>query len=967
MFLYVSSAFEALHKYVQYSINASTKTTYWEKQVMKKNDTSRTIQSFIKDKDNDGQQIKNAALSVGLGEVDLSSVGLNSGEVVIDLSNEDDIHIDHNLVYFVTNIDLAFIAKKIKDMGPSSRGPALQILSEVKRDDGAKITDNELHDIATALQQKTQNLSSTTKLDITAKGIKYSLSVRPAHKILLSTLQAIPSKTTLHEDQKLVLRNLSTMLQQSEDKQAKGELTASFEKISLEPVPAVVDDGRQEGYNYANQTIDISPTSLPSLLLQGDFWSILVHEMVHAHDDIYRDLQAYKDFVSHFSGEKYSGTPHINNAKEDIKCSAFLINKEEFYKQYIATPGKQGTGFFGDKLQINGGKTKDKEPITIPQMVKELSDELNKFEKLDQLQRNKSFKENTPIVGLLKYVNNGQEVDLTNTQQFESLLKTAKTALDDARKKCEQLANPNDFNTQMYFWNLSNTILCGYEEFSVRNNNGCPRFSSVPGEFIAFYGEVIFKVISHDTEQAKATLKEYFEKRVLEAQKNGFVINDEVMGYLLKVNKELSTVPGFESYTNIAAEVLQSVFQEAKLRKEQGQKEGQSHNFNQLKELAIQRKNNISNISNKSQPTKQLKMNGEQQQQQEHQGHQGDLQISQQQQLLQQQASITKGLEDYKSIVKQFGYSNEKEGNAWLALKDSMIKYQSNDLWYKQKCEEYDQLGKKRLQADPPTQNQNNLRRYGKGEGESEMIKGLVKANAEKGAVLEEMRRMASGEVRMDEKQGEKRSGKVGQVELLGEVHDEHGASVQGLIKRMEDGKIEHGTVVALERKEGGEHLGMRDVLLLAEVLRYNEGCKEEERIALPAGMEETALLWDAKLVNEAQKHGVQVVGVEGKDLTHGQHSPEYSTDREDHMAQQLAHLAQQGYNVVMPVGEAHVHGLQARLSANAVMEIMQQSNEQDSQSNGQSTPHATPITKKIYGKFTEHLAKSGIQRHGIV
>ena len=881
----------------------------------------------------------------------VSSVGLNSGEVVIDLSNEDDIHIDHNLVYFVTNIDFAFIAKKIKDMGPSSRGPALQILSEVKRDDGAKITDNELHDIATALQQKTQNLSSTTKLDITAKGIKYSLSVRPAHKILLSTLQAIPSKTTLHEDQKLVLRNLSTMLQQSEDKQAKGELTASFEKISLEPVPAVLKGVRQEGYNYANQTIDISPTSLPSLLLQGDFWSVLTHEMVHAHDDIYRDLQAYKDFVSHFSGEKYSGTPHINNAKEDIKCSAFLINKEEFYKQYIATPGKQGTGFFGDKLQINGGKTKDKEPITIPQMVKELSDELNKFEKLDQLQRNKSFKENTPIVGLLKYVNNGQEVDLTNTQQFESLLKTAKTALDDARKKCEQLANPNDFNTQMYFWNLSNTILCGYEEFSVRNNNGCPRFSSVPGEFIAFYGEVIFKVISHDTEQAKATLKEYFEKRVLEAQKNGFVINDEVMGYLLKVNKELSTVPGFESYTNIAAEVLQSVFQEAKLRKEQGQEKWQSHNVTSLK-FCNNKQKEKHRKNEEPQPKKQLKTDKEE---------------------------VTTLLNNYQTMVTKCGYNSPEEGKAWVDFKNSVVTYASEhkdtlngDNWYKEKNDTLTQLSDKRLQEGKAQGQQSgdeeksgNLRRYGKGEGESEMMGELVKANAEKGAVPEEMLRSASGEVKMDErKDGAKKSGKV---ELMGEVHDEHGVSVQGLIKRMEDGKIEHGTVVALERKEGGEHLGMRDVRLLAGVLRHNEGCKEEEKMKLPAGIEGTALLWDAKLVSEAQKHGVQVVGVEGKGLAHGQQSPEYNADREDHMAQQLAHLAQQGYNVVMPVGEAHVHGLQARLSANAVMEIMQQSNKQDTQSNGQSTPHATPITKKIYGKFTEHLAKSGIQRHGIV
>ena len=329
-----------------------------------------------------------------------------------------------------------------------------------------------------------------------------------------------------------------------------------------------------------------------------------------------------------------------------------------------------------------------------------------------------------------------------------------------------------------------------------------------------------------------------------------------------------------------------------------------------------------------------------------------------------------------------------------------------------------------------------NLRRYGKWQGEAWMLEELWAANAGKEAVLEEMRKRAENGVeqqgrntrgsmgphtdnesnakegamhgpldhmssagkkrnllghwsnsKMEHVQNEEvmhsfikhdshyeKSGKVGQMELVGEVHDEHGASVRALVERMEKMSEEDGkrSVVALERKEGGENLGMRDVRLLAEVMKYNEGCKEEERIALPAGIEETALLWDAKLVNEAQKHGVQVVGVEGKGLAHGQQSLEYNADREDYMARQLTKLKQQGYNVVMPVGEAHVKGLQSRLvvntavdvmgtmqqnnqqnsqskehdisqlSVNAAMEARQQSNKQDSQSSGQSTSHAT-------------------------
>ena len=331
------------------------------------------------------------------------------------------------------------------------------------------------------------------------------------------------------------------------------------------------------------------------------------------------------------------------------------------------------------------------------------------------------------------------------------------------------------------------------------------------------------------------------------------------------------------------------------------------------------------------------------------------------------------------------------------------------------------QKGSKQVGLKTQEEAKQNLRRWGKWRGEVGMMEELVAANVGKGAVLEEMRRRAEagadvlGNVThgsVDHESDAKvhgltshdshyeKSGKVGQVELVGEVHDEHGASVRALVERMEKMSDEEGkrSVIALERKEGGEHLGMRDVRLLAEVMKYNEGCKEEERIALPAGIEGTALWWDAKLVNEAQKHGVQVVGVEGKGLAHGHGTQEYNADREDYMAQKLQQLQRQGYNVVMPVGEAHVKGLQSRLGAsvvvdtmgtmqqnnqqnsqskehdilqlsvNAEMEARQQNNQQNSQSNGQSTSRATQTTaKKVYGKFTERLAESGSQSHGMV
>ena len=271
-------------------------------------------------------------------------------------------------------------------------------------------------------------------------------------------------------------------------------------------------------------------------------------------------------------------------------------------------------------------------------------------------------------------------------------------------------------------------------------------------------------------------------------------------------------------------------------------------------------------------------------------------------------------------------------------------------------------------QMQKEAQQQQNLRRWEK--RETGMLDELVKANVWQGAVLEEMRRKVSEGVKVEVRHGEK---KVGHVELLGEMHDEHGASAKALVEKMERGEMGAGTVVALERKEGGEHLGMQDVRLLAEVMRYNEGCKEEERIALPAGIEGSAIWWDAKMVNVARERGVQVIGVEGKDLAHDQHSPEYDKDREDYMAQQLVQLKQHGYNVVMPVGEAHVQGLQARLSANATMKAIRnktapQNHAQSGTNKAQTLSQhpVTPNTKQVYGKFTAQIAKNSMPSRSV-
>ncbi len=69
----------------------------------------------------------------------------------------------------------------------------------------------------------------------------------------------------------------------------------------------------------------------------------------------------------------------------------------------------------------------------------------------------------------------------------------------------------------------------------------------------------------------------------------------------------------------------------------------------------------------------------------------------------------------------------------------------------------------------------------------------------------------------------------------------------------------------------------------------------------------------------------------------------------------------QQGYDVIMPVGETHVKGLQAQLSA--MMEITSEktplSNRAQSNTNKTQDPlQHSATTKKVYGKFTTQLVQ---------
>lgn len=70
-----------------------------------------------------------------------------------------------------------------------------------------------------------------------------------------------------------------------------------------------------------------------------------------------------------------------------------------------------------------------------------------------------------------------------------------------------------------------------------------------------------------------------------------------------------------------------------------------------------------------------------------------------------------------------------------------------------------------------------------------------------------------------------KEATKTGSVEIRAEHNHltDHTKNTQTLISEIQNGKINKNTVIAIERKQYGENLGMKDVIKIATILEYNE------------------------------------------------------------------------------------------------------------------------------------------------
>ena len=208
-------------------------------------------------------------------------------------------------------------------------------------------------------------------------------------------------------------------------------------------------------------------------------------------------------------------------------------------------------------------------------------------------------------------------------------------------------------------------------------------------------------------------------------------------------------------------------------------------------------------------------------------------------------------------------------------------------------------------------------------------------------------------------------AGKKGTVTFMSEENHlvDHEANTRQLIDQIKQGKIGSNTVIALERKEGGEKLGMNDVRTLAAILEYNSDNKNQNKVALPKDIENSPIYWDAMLYNTAKSYGIRVLGVEGKGLEHDQSSPQYNEDREAYMAKQISQLAEQGYDVIMPIGSAHVQSMENRLDLGHTQEQSEQQPSKPSSQLPEIPPNSDLITnEELLGMVVRQIKNESLR-----
>ncbi|WP_341793701.1 hypothetical protein [Rickettsia endosymbiont of Ceutorhynchus obstrictus] len=156
---------------------------------------------------------------------------------------------------------------------------------------------------------------------------------------------------------------------------------------------------------------------------------------------------------------------------------------------------------------------------------------------------------------------------------------------------------------------------------------------------------------------------------------------------------------------------------------------------------------------------------------------------------------------------------------------------------------------------------------------------------------------------------------KTGSVEIRPEHNHltDHNNNNKALIAEIQAGTIDKNTVIAIERKQYGENLGMKDVIKIANILEHNEK-NPDNPLKLPEELENTPIFQDALLYKVAKEKGIKVISLEGRNLEHTKGSALYKENREQYMTEVISEVRSKGYNIVASVGSSHVANLENAL-----------------------------------------------------
>lgn len=169
-------------------------------------------------------------------------------------------------------------------------------------------------------------------------------------------------------------------------------------------------------------------------------------------------------------------------------------------------------------------------------------------------------------------------------------------------------------------------------------------------------------------------------------------------------------------------------------------------------------------------------------------------------------------------------------------------------------------------------------------------------------------------------------STKIGTVSIIVESDHtrDHKDNVHALINQIKSDIIKPDTVIFLERKEGGKNLGMKDVILLADIIKYNNKADEFSQIKMPDMITKTMIYKDALLYNVARDYSIDIKGIEGSKLQSNKKIDEqaYNEEREEYMAKQIIQIANARKNVILLVGKDHVKSLEHKLNPHLEVQV---------------------------------------------